>query len=87
MVVVAVGFFFCGIPVPGILVPKATKAIAVTVSLRPKVQPMCEDRSPITAVRNPISRMDIMKATYPSKMSISLSTLVTHIIIVDIEYI
>lgn len=58
--------FFCGIPVPGILVPNATKAIAVTVSLRPKVQPMCEERSPITAVRNPISRMDMTKATYPS---------------------
>lgn len=44
--------------VPGTLVPRATKAIAVIASLRPMVQPKCEARSPINAVRIPIPRMD-----------------------------
>lgn len=47
--------------VPGTLVPKATKAIAVMVSLRPMVQPKWLARSPINAVRIPIPKMDTTK--------------------------
>lgn len=47
--------------VPGTLVPRATKAIAVIESLRPMVQPKWEARSPINAVRRPIPKMDMTK--------------------------
>lgn len=46
---------------PGTLVPKATKAIAVMVSFRPTVHPKWDAKSPITAVRIPIPRMEITK--------------------------
>ena len=58
------GFCFT---VPGTEVPRATKAMAVTVSLRPIVQPKWEAKSPINAVRRPIPRIEITKVGYPLK--------------------
>lgn len=46
---------------PGILVPKATKTMAVTESLMPKVQPKCDATSPMTAVTMPIHKIDTTK--------------------------
>lgn len=45
--------------------PRATKVIAVTESFRPLVHPKCEARSPMTAVRTPITKMEQMKHTQP----------------------
>lgn len=47
--------------IPGILVPSATKTIAVTESLIPSVQPKCDATSPITAVTTPIQKIDTTK--------------------------
>lgn len=54
---------------PGILVPRATKQIAVTESLIPKVQPKCEATSPMTAVTRPIHIIDTTKLKYPLNIS------------------
>ena len=43
---------------PGTLVPKATKAMAVIVSRNPIVHPTCEAQSPIKAVTRPMPRID-----------------------------
>jgi hypothetical protein len=48
---------------PGILVPRATKPMAVTESLSPILQPRCEAKSPITAVRTPMPAIETTKAT------------------------
>jgi len=50
---------------PGTLVPRATKLRAVTLSLRPTVQPKWAATSPITAVSMPMMRMDTVKAAQP----------------------
>lgn len=54
---------------PGILVPKATNTIAVTVSLIPSVKPKCDATSPITAVTTPIPNIDTTKHKYPPQIS------------------
>lgn len=54
---------------PGILVPRATKTMAVTESLMPKVQPKCDATSPIMAVTTPIDRIDTTKQRYPPAIS------------------
>jgi len=46
---------------PGTLVPRATKATAVTASLRPTVQPKWDATSPMMAVRQPIPHIEITK--------------------------
>ena len=50
---------------PGILVPNATKHMAVTASRIPNVQPKCDATSPITAVTRPIQIMETTKHKYP----------------------
>jgi hypothetical protein len=52
---------------PGKEVPKATKEIAVTLSFRPIVQPKCEAKSPITAVKTPIIIIETVKQAQPPK--------------------
>lgn len=47
------------------LVPKATKTIAVTESSIPSVDPKCEATSPITAVTTPMTKIDTTKHKYP----------------------
>ena len=47
--------------VPGTEVPKATKAIALTESLRKIKQPKWPATSPMTAVQRPIIAMEITK--------------------------
>lgn len=54
---------------PGTLVPRATKQIAVTVSLIPRVHPKCEATSPMTAVTTPMQKIDITKHKYPPQIS------------------
>lgn len=54
---------------PGILVPRATKQIAVTESLINKVQPKCDATSPMIAVTTPIQKMDTTKHKYPLNIS------------------
>lgn len=55
---------------PGTDVPKATNTTAVTESFRPIVQPKCDARSPVTAVRTPMSDMDTMKQAQPFQYSV-----------------
>ena len=50
---------------PGTEVPKATKAIALTVSLRKMKHPKWEATSPITAVIIPMVKMETVKVIYP----------------------
>jgi len=47
------------------LVPRATKLSAVTLSLRPTVQPKCAATSPMTAVSAPMMSMDTVNAAHP----------------------
>lgn len=54
---------------PGRLVPRATKQIAVTESFIPKVQPNCVATSPMTVVTTPIHIIDTTKHKYPLNMS------------------
>lgn len=54
---------------PGILVPSATKQIAVTESFMPKVHPKCEATSPIIAVTTPMHNIDTTKHKYPLNIS------------------
>ena len=51
--------------IPGTLVPKATKAMALTESLRKMKQPRCPATSPMMAVTKPIMRIDVTKVRYP----------------------
>ncbi|KAG7264727.1 hypothetical protein CRUP_025905 [Coryphaenoides rupestris] len=51
-------------------VPRATKTTAVTVSLRPTVQPKCEARSPMTAVSMPMTMMEMTKHAQPLQQSV-----------------
>ena len=60
-----VGCEFLGEFIPGTLVPRATKAMALTESLRKMKQPKCPATSPITAVQRPIMAMEITKQGYP----------------------
>lgn len=53
------------IHLPGSEVPSATKTTAVTESLRPTVQPKCDAKSPITAVKTPMTLIDTMKHAQP----------------------
>lgn len=54
-----------GLKLPGTEVPKATKAIALTVSFKKMKHPKWEATSPITAVIRPIVKMDTVKVMYP----------------------
>lgn len=58
--------------------PSATNVIAVTASSRPTVQPKCDAKSPMTAVRIPIQTMDDTKQRYPEHISVSREILVRH---------
>ena len=53
--------------------PRATKAIALTQSLRLMKQPRWPATSPITAVHNPTNAMEMTKVGYPLKIPINLS--------------
>jgi hypothetical protein len=50
---------------PGKLVPRETKAMAVTLSLSPTVQPKCEDTSPTSDVITPMKTTHVTKHGYP----------------------
>ena len=50
---------------PGTLVPSATKAMALTESLRKMKHPRCPATSPMMAVQNPIIRIETTKVKYP----------------------
>lgn len=50
---------------PGTEVPKATKAMAFTVSFRNMKHPKWEATSPITAVIRPIIKMERANVIYP----------------------
>ena len=50
---------------PGTEVPRATKAMALTESLRKMKQPKCPATSPMTAVHRPIIAIEITKQGYP----------------------
>jgi len=52
------GLLLC---VPGTEVPRATKAMALTESLRKMKHPKCPATSPMTAVHTPIMAMEITK--------------------------
>ena len=52
-------------PLPGMLVPRATKEMAVTLLFRPMVQPKPSATSPIIAVSSPMKHMDTMKQYQP----------------------
>ena len=54
---------------PGSEVPNATNEMAVMLSLRPMVQPKCEAKSPITAVRIPIMIIETQKQAQPPHIS------------------
>lgn len=51
-------------------VPRATNTIAVTESRKPTVHPKWEARSPMTAVRRPITQMETMKQAQPFQYSV-----------------
>ncbi len=51
--------------IPGKLVPRATKEMAVTESFIPIVQPKPLATSPIKPVTSPIIRMDTVKLAQP----------------------
>lgn len=51
-------------------VPRATNTTAVTESLRPTVQPKCEAKSPVTAVRAPMREMETKKQAQPFQYSV-----------------
>lgn len=61
------------VKLPGTLVPNATKVTAVTESFKPTVQPKCEAKSPITAVRHPMKIIETTKHKYPEYMSVTKS--------------
>ena len=50
---------------PGTEVPRATKAMALTESLRKMKQPKWPATSPMTAVQTPIMAMETTKHGYP----------------------
>ena len=53
------------ISVPGTEVPRATKAMAFTESLRKMKQPKWPATSPMTAVQTPIMQIETTKHGYP----------------------
>ncbi|TNN76731.1 hypothetical protein EYF80_012980 [Liparis tanakae] len=55
---------------PGMEVPSATNTTAVTVSRRPTVQPKCDARSPMKAVRRPMELMETRKQAQPFQYSV-----------------
>lgn len=57
--------------VPGTEVPRATKAMALTESLRKMKQPKWPAISPMMAVTKPIMRMETTKVKYPLNRSIA----------------
>ena len=59
------GVYEASVDKPGTLVPKATKAMALTPSLRLMKQPRCPAISPIIAVLAPMKRMETTKVGYP----------------------
>jgi len=48
-------------------VPRATNEIAVTLSLRPTVQPKADAKSPISAVKAPMKAIETQKQAHPPK--------------------
>ena len=52
---------------PGKLVPRATNVMAVTLSLRPTVQPKDDAMSPIKPVNTPIKQIDTTNAAQPPR--------------------
>lgn len=56
--------------VSGILVPKATKVMAVTLGFRPIRQPNTVARSPMMAVKRPITANEIMNVSQPPPMDV-----------------
>ena len=60
---------------PGTEVPKATKAMAFTVSFKKMKHPKCEATSPMTAVIKPIIRIDATNVKYPPWRPIRNGTL------------
>ncbi|RNA39435.1 hypothetical protein BpHYR1_021453 [Brachionus plicatilis] len=44
--------------------------MAVTLSLRPTVQPKCDAKSPITAVRIPMIMIETTKQAHPPQISV-----------------
>ena len=50
--------------------PRATKAMAVTESLRPTEHPKAPATSPIMAVRTPIQVIEMVKASQPPHRSL-----------------
>ena len=55
---------------PGREVPKATNTTAVTESRSPTVQPKWEARSPMMAVRKPMTLMETRKQAQPFQYSV-----------------
>lgn len=55
---------------PGMEVPSATNTTAVTVSRSPTVQPKCDAKSPMMAVRRPMTLMDTKKQAQPFQYSV-----------------
>lgn len=55
---------------PGMEVPSATNTTAVTVSRSPTVQPKCDAKSPMMAVRSPMALMDTKKQAQPFQYSV-----------------
>lgn len=51
-------------------VPSATNTTAVTVSCSPTVQPKCDAKSPMKAVRRPMTLMDTKKQAQPFQYSV-----------------
>lgn len=51
-------------------VPSATNTTAVTLSFSPMVQPKCDARSPMTAVRRPMALMETKKQAQPFQYSV-----------------
>ncbi len=58
------------ISVPGTEVPRATKAMALTESLRKMKQPRWPATSPMTAVQRPMKAIEMTKQGYPLPMPI-----------------
>ena len=55
---------------PGTLVPNATNEMAVTLSFRPMVQPKCDAKSPMNAVKTPMKKMEVEKQAQPPQRSV-----------------
>ena len=63
---------------PGTEVPRATKAMALTESLRKMKQPKWPATSPMTAVQRPIMAMETTKHGYPLAIPILDSSIMRN---------